>query len=303
MALSGPRAGLLSAPGCPTMSAGDGRNLSTPKSECAGRLTGGLILNAFFDAMNFSVVGAARKWVRGFLLSAWHRRILGKDRWRIIVQDGIAYRTRWGAFARKLARNDTEIAEFNFLAQHIRAMGAEIFIDVGAHLGWYAMRVAAQNLCPQIYAIEGSPEVFAALRHNVVANRFGEKIIPICAALSDKKRSAVYYKTSGFHYSGSGLEDSGCRAFHRRVPEGEVETATLDDVLPFQGRCIAVKVDVEGHERRVLQGAKHLLRKNRIFLQIEILPENAAHLNDLIANYGFRILRRIGGSNFFLRNF
>lgn len=236
-----------------------------------------------------------------FLASLWHRHILGKNRRRIITRDDIRYNIPWGTFARKLVNGDVEMNELNYLINQIRTINARVFIDIGAHMGWYALHIAKRDICREIYAIEGSTQTFSSLRENVAVNSFGKKITPICAACSDASRHAVYFQTPGFNYSGAGLEDAGNRVFHRRMIEHEVTTTTLDDILSFQNEYIALKIDVEGHERRLLQGAQNILRQNHVLLQIEILPENAAHLNELVAA-GFKFLARFG-SNFFLKNF
>ena len=65
----------------------------------------------------------------------------------------------------------------------------------------------------------------------------------------------------------------------------------LDSLVSFQDRRISLKIDVEGHELAVLQGAGQLLANNQILLQIEIWDCKVAHLNWLFAN-GFYLICR-----------
>lgn len=242
--------------------------------------------------------------LRRLPLSLWHRRILGRRRWRVIRRGGVKYRIQWEGIGKQIALlGGFENEQFDFFAAQVRHFGCDVFADVGAHLGSYALRAAAQNLCREIYALEASAEMFDALQKNIALNNFGGAIKPIQAAVSDAKRKEVFYDDSESDNSGgSGLAES------RRGPRGglnpavcKIQTTRLDDLFAYQSRRIAIKMDVEGHELRALQGAVNLLRENRVLLQVEIWPENAAHLNWLMGN-GFKIFRRFD-DDFFLRNF
>jgi FkbM family methyltransferase len=241
--------------------------------------------------------------MRRLAMSFYHRRILGRKRWRVVRCGGIKYRIRWDGIGRKIVRDDFEIEQFAFLAAQMRECGCDVLLDVGAHLGAYSLRAAAANLCREIYAVEGSVEIFDALRKNIALNNFGGIIKPINAAVSDAARKAIYYDDSETDNSGgSGLAESrrGIRGGPNPAAR-EIKTTTLDDLFSLQDRRIALKMDVEGHEARVLQGAATLLAQNRVLLQVEVWPENAAHLN-LFLQSGFRIIRRFA-DDFFLVNF
>ena len=47
-----------------------------------------------------------------------------------------------------------------------------------------------------------------------------------------------------------------------------------DGLIKIKNEHIAIKIDTEGHELFVLNGIKNLLADNKVFLQIEIFPQN-----------------------------
>ena len=55
-----------------------------------------------------------------------------------------------------------------------------------------------------------------------------------------------------------------------KIYETPVFTDKGDNILRIENKKIAIKIDVERHEKLVLEGLKELITKNKIFLQIEI---------------------------------
>jgi hypothetical protein len=65
--------------------------------------------------------------------------------------------------------------------------------------------------------------------------------------------------------------------------------------LPYRGKTIIMKIDVEGSESRVLRGMRHMLENNRCFLQVECLPgEDQKAFLALLAEMNLRVVSRIG---------
>jgi len=70
----------------------------------------------------------------------------------------------------------------------------------------------------------------------------------------------------------------------------EVSKRRLDDVLQFNGKAIAIKIDVEGHELSVLKGMQELLRNNDCGLMMEVWghdPENCRAVSELLTGLGY----------------
>jgi len=84
------------------------------------------------------------------------------------------------------------------------------------------------------------------------------------------------------------------------VEEIEAEVTTLDEALPPDFRPALVKVDVEGGELEVLQGARRVLSEQRPILALEHqygrtpAPERTLAIHDLLDGLGYD-LRTIAG--------
>ena len=80
------------------------------------------------------------------------------------------------------------------------------------------------------------------------------------------------------------------------APEGqgyEVEVVRFDDFVALAGQTLAIKIDVERYERKVLAGMARTLRDNRGIVQIEVL-EAREETTALMAAAGFRLAQDFG---------
>jgi Methyltransferase FkbM domain len=60
-------------------------------------------------------------------------------------------------------------------------------------------------------------------------------------------------------------------------PQGhQVDVVPLDEMVSFVGKPLVIKIDVEGYELEVLEGAKALLARNYGHAQIESFEEPRA---------------------------
>ena len=110
-------------------------------------------------------------------------------------------------------------------------------------------------------------------------------------ALSDRAGQADFWVPSG----GTGTEGRGSLERPGQSDDGwkhrEAVTGRLDD---FDLRDVGfVKIDVEGHEFSVLQGATELLERERpnVLVEIELRPDRPAPMDDIIAFFDDRSYR------------
>ena len=134
-------------------------------------------------------------------------------------------------------------------------------IDVGANKGTYSYFLA--RLARQVYAFEPNPKMFAVLRRTA-----GRNVTVLPVALSNRSGAAtlrIPYGRKGVSNQGSSL--SAAKPMEHFIPLA-VERRRLDDLgirdIGF------IKIDVEGHEREVLQGAMETIARDRPTLLIEI---------------------------------
>ncbi|MGY6628558.1 MAG: FkbM family methyltransferase [Oceanicaulis sp.] len=135
-------------------------------------------------------------------------------------------------------------------------------IDIGANRGIWAHEMAA--LCPCVWAFEPNPKLFDFLRRAA-----GPRVTCHGTALSDNEGEAeLMVPGADGRYSNQGASlnpDKIAGAAHMRVT---VRTAPLDGLDPPPVGFI--KIDVEGHERAVLEGARGVIARDRPVMIIEI---------------------------------
>ncbi len=165
-------------------------------------------------------------------------------------------------------------------------------VDVGCNVGHYAVKLA--NLSPRVHAFEPHPRLAYILKRSLPAT-----VILRHQAVSDQSGTAVltvpiFERPVEGMASISGGNDSYGTA--RGFLKVKVNKTTLDELAD---RNIGfVKIDVEGHETVVLAGARHLIRRQRPNVLIEVeerhVPGSVQRVFDYFHAedyYGFFVLK------------
>jgi FkbM family methyltransferase len=136
-------------------------------------------------------------------------------------------------------------------------------IDVGAHVGYYALNFA-RAVAPQgrVIAFEPDPVNVGRLRRNLALNGFTERVSVVESIATDNTSRAKLYLAPRGQSGGNSVYPAMAAA------DTFVECeATTIDVFCFDNgiACVRVlKIDVEGHEAAVLRGARSMLKERRI---------------------------------------
>ncbi|WP_433029563.1 FkbM family methyltransferase [Actinomycetospora sp. CA-053990] len=141
-------------------------------------------------------------------------------------------------------------------ARFVADAGVTVLVDVGAHVGTYALD-ARRGGYP------GRIESFEPLRdpYEILEARAKDDPLWHCHRLALGDRSG----TLTMHVAGNEVSSSALAMLPRHlegdprsayVRSEQVETARLDNVLiPRPSEVLGIKLDVQGYERRVLDGA------------------------------------------------
>jgi FkbM family methyltransferase len=158
----------------------------------------------------------------------------------------------------------------------------DTFLDIGANIGLFAVNIASlRTLFPdlKIYAFEPNLDTAARLRAN--AEPLGIEVFEI--ALSDRNGTLEFVDGAASSVF-STVENTS--AYSISSERSVCECRRLED-MPIQGQSIVMKIDVEGHEWEVLQGAIGLFQANRVrALYLDDFKD--ARVMTFLGNYKFR---------------
>lgn len=140
-------------------------------------------------------------------------------------------------------------------------------LDVGANVGYYS--ALASKLVTRdghVYAVEPNPMMLPRLRSTIELNQLKNVEVLAVAAGNTTGRATLFLPTGHSHGEASLREQNWTAA-----SAVDVDLMPLDSALRLD-RLDLVKIDVEGAELSVLQGAVRLLRQYRPAIIVEIVP-------------------------------
>lgn len=152
-----------------------------------------------------------------------------------------------------------------FLIKHfLKNKKNPVIFDVGANIGEYSEMAKKINPTSEIYAFEPHPVAFKKLQ--ISANQYRYNNFQI--ALGDKNDSVILYDHHENVGSGhASLYKEVIEDLHKDIPsQFLVSMQTLDSFCTDRriSKIDFLKIDVEGNELRVLQGAQSLISQHRI---------------------------------------
>ncbi|QIF03888.1 FkbM family methyltransferase [Roseimicrobium sp. ORNL1] len=147
------------------------------------------------------------------------------------------------------------------------------FFDIGANLGLMSVPVLANNPKVKAVSIEPSPNSFPYLSKTREASAFRDRWNVVSKAVSNTKGKVDFVLADSGNSAFEGMKNTGRVDMSRTI---SVETSPLDDIWAEFGRpdVSLIKIDVEGAECLVLQGAEALLKQCRPTIILEWTPAN-----------------------------
>jgi FkbM family methyltransferase len=158
------------------------------------------------------------------------------------------------------------------------------FLDVGAHIGFYAVLAKKVNPAIEVVAFEPVPAAYAEAEQFFRANGLS----PECLsqnAVSDGDGSVTLYLPDAEGVSTMGTIDPPHWRGSKPHVEITVQRTSLDalDAARSLVDPVLIKIDVEDHEASVLRGAMKLIATHRPAIICEILSRRHGNRNTIAA--------------------
>ena len=176
----------------------------------------------------------------------------------------------------------------------------EVFVDVGANVGFYTLGVAHSHKDKgvKVISIEAHPETYKALCRNIECNgQFKNNIVKVInKAVSDNRGLVTMYdqyeeKNDRYHSRYSSIQERvvNTPTFKVRVHSSRfrVECDTLDNILAGENVDV-MKIDIEGAEISALAGATQTLgRLRKVF--VEVHGDNMDRVKGILEESDFKL--------------
>lgn len=166
----------------------------------------------------------------------------------------------------------SEHEELEVLSHYIKQ--GSVIVDVGANVGNHTVYFA-KILKGYVYSFEPQNKLFSILKKNVELNSLQHVTQLYNIGLSNASSKASIDDTPAGNIGGTSI---------RHDEKGEMEVKTLDEVFRSIPKKIDfMKIDVEGFEYRVIEGAEKTIREHEPLIFVEIWFEN--RLNAMLRKF------------------
>ncbi|ODU03415.1 FkbM family methyltransferase [Thiobacillus sp. 65-1402] len=224
-------------------------------------------------------------------------------RYYMVINGGYSIGSAYGArylfdwrhsLDKKVALELYEYEQITYLTESLGQIQPNLFIDIGSHAALYS--IILKNRFPgiEVHAFEPDRTNLCQLYANLFVNKLTHGIKVHEFGLSNHSGSITFDASEATSSRGTRrISDSG---------NIEIEIKRLDDVLNTNGKVIAIKIDVEGHENLVVDGAHNILSSNQCFLQIECADVKLDLLKQKMDKLGYRWIKVIDGHDHYFSN-
>ena len=146
-----------------------------------------------------------------------------------------------------------------------------VILDIGANVGSHTLYWAIERKAKKVYSFEPFTQTFEILKTNINLNNLNDTVTISNKGLSNE---SCHAKVKSFWQ-----KNIGGTSFIKDA-EGDYEFVSLDS-LKIPEKIDLIKIDVEGHEMDVLEGAIQTIFNNKPIIVIETFDKKELVMNFL----------------------
>ena len=161
--------------------------------------------------------------------------------------------------------NFFDIAEINTIKK-LSEIYPLFLIDCGCNFGFYSLYAASLSEKNEVISIEASKDTLKEFNENLKINNF-KNIEILNKAISDQDNKKMEFNESDKDWESSLIST----AFNIKK-KTYVDSVTIDTVIKkrnINNKLLILKIDVEGFDLNVLDGAENTIKENKPFIIIE----------------------------------
>ena len=196
-----------------------------------------------------------------------------------------------------------EKEQIDFLFEQIKKNNIKLFIDIGAHMGFYSINISKNKI--STYSFEPVKKNYDQLKRNKILNNINNITLFNIALSNEKKKIQMWVpdknKTGG--YSIYNASDEELKKYNeKKTFKIESKCNLADNLMVFNNEKIAIKIDVERHEKKVLDGMTNILNNNKNIIQIELFDERKKEIFERLKKNNYIHFHTIK-KDYFFKNF
>lgn len=178
---------------------------------------------------------------------------------KTVLKNGMSlwYRSDDRYVGQRIALGKYEEFETEIILEQAR--GGGVAVDIGANIGYYTLLLA--GVVKKVYALEPDGDCYKLLQKNIRANSL-QNVVAMRVAASDKKDKRVMIKDK-FNLGNTRLG---------RIKQDGVLCLGLDEILKNEHKIDLIKIDVQGWEPQVIEGAKKIIKRDEPVIFVEYTP-------------------------------
>ena len=201
-----------------------------------------------------------------------------------------------------IAKNYSNVSNMFDFMDNLKIDKDAVIFDVGANIGIYSMSYAILFQSARIYSFEPVPDTYTSLEKNIRKNPLLlPRITPFNFGLSNSNielELSIPSKLQHERYDLNNNINSGLFSVHGKGEDKVIGSfKTLDSFFKEElniKKIDVIKIDVEGHEFEVLEGAKDTITQNKpiIIMEFNELTRTLSHhdfddFEDFFKNQGY----------------